>query len=39
MNSADITKLKSRFPDKFNYNQVVNRDVESERKVLESDLL
>lgn len=33
-----IAKLKARFPDKFDEVAVANRDLDAERKVLETDL-
>jgi len=31
---TNISKLKARFPDKFNFDDAVNRDLDNERKVL-----
>lgn len=34
---SNIAKLKTRFPDKFTQEKVLNRDLEEERKVLENE--
>jgi len=34
--NININKLKSRYPEKFTEEKAINRDLESERKILES---